>query len=249
MGFGGRSPTRAEISAAKADVAVATHTWSGDTCDTCGIDNVDFETVDTPTCMEWLQMRAYNERVKRYGYQADTPADPEPEPTKPRRGPQAAREARIGAARAKAMATAVNLGLPIPERPTDERGQTLEPEMPADITALSLDQLGRLYGQFSAMAGYAAAQVALSEVDTHEAKSRLGYIEATMGLQSEGKNAQERRWAIEVSDPYVQAEQTWLTCKATTTLLQQLLERYKDGRATLSRELTRRGVDIDNRQP
>lgn len=177
----------------------------------------------------------------------DVAAPPAPA-RRPPRGPGAAKSYTLGVARESALSTAHRLKLSIPDVPLNEDGDPAGSiSMPPDITAISLENLGRLYGQYSSMYGYTAAQVGLADVDAHEAATALGRLKARLTLSVDGKNADERAAKVQLDPVYIEVQDILESARARFVLLQQLLERYKDGKATLSRELTRRGVEVQDR--
>lgn len=137
------------------------------------------------------------------------------------------------------------LGLQVPDRPIDEFGSPLCPKLPADITKLTIDELGRLYGQFVAIAQYASAQLGLADIDHIEYDYEADQTEAREGLSAEGNNKEERKYNTQLHPTVVRRRQEAFERKAKKTLLITLVDGYKESAKCLSRELSRRGVDFD----
>lgn len=135
-----------------------------------------------------------------------------------------------------------SLGMPYPSRPQEM------PEMPADLSTITSEELSRLMGQFSALIAY--AQVKVAEADTFMAakKSKYEIARASTYLAlkaDERMTEKQREYSLEVNKDlmplkreYVQAEQVYELTKA-------LLSGYQQKYAVLSRELTRRGVSAE----
>lgn len=130
----------------------------------------------------------------------------------------------------------------LPERPVDQWGNPLNPRLPWDITKIELDELGMLYGQFTAMYNYGAAQLGLVDVDHTESDYDSGIEEAKATLRSEGSNATERKAQARMDPGYDKAEQVRRDRKARKALLTKVVDGYERAFKCLSRELTRRGI-------
>lgn len=159
-----------------------------------------------------------------------------PEQTRVMRGPDALKQ--------RTVQHVARLSLSVPEAPTNAQGEPLDPQLPDDITAVSIQELGKLYGQFMAVSSYAEPQVALADIEHTDAKAHLNFIEAQSGLMSDGSNQQERKWNLQLDPEYRKAQEAERVAYAKFTLLEHLIKRYEKAAASLSRELTRRGVEI-----
>jgi hypothetical protein len=153
---------------------------------------------------------------------------------------------RKAAARGRSLVETVTayageLGLVVPGRP--QIGEEAL-ELPWQIDTVPSSELGRLYGQFSAMATYAAVHVGLADVARSESKYRLTIVSAETTLQSNGSNAAERKAAVELDEQVMQAAEVHRLADARYVFLASLLQGYERSIATISREFSRRGLDL-----
>jgi len=139
-----------------------------------------------------------------------------------------------------------DLGLEVPKHPTDEMGKLMQPSLPSDITRSSIEEIGRLYGQFVAMYQYASAQLGLVDVEHTESDYETKYEEAMAGFRAEG-SATERKLSAQTAPAVVAKERDRVVKKAKRALLSQLVTGYEQGFKCLSRELTRRGIEREEK--
>lgn len=134
------------------------------------------------------------------------------------------------------------LGMPVPVRPQDDRGDWAEPRLPRDVTAISNRDLGQLYGQFSAFAIWATWVVANDDV-SHMEKKHIATVEkAQAHVLAEGPADMRRATAqVEVEG----REREALVKRAKEKLTSALLKGYDDAVKTLSREMARREMLVE----
>ncbi len=137
------------------------------------------------------------------------------------------------------------LDLEIPERPVDDKQRPLTPRLPVDITRVSLEEIGRLYGQFIAMAQYASAQLGLVDVDHIESDYEAEQAEARYGLVADGNNATERKYNTQLHPGLMSKAEIKLEKKARKVMLTALVEGYRKSADCLSREMSRRNVELE----
>lgn len=136
------------------------------------------------------------------------------------------------------------LHLSLPAQPVDDQGNPLQPQLPSDITKLTNEQLGRLYGEFVAVASYADAHLGLSDIVHVETEYHGDVTEATWGLQADGSNRDERTFATRINHKVRVARETALTKRARKVLLSKLITGYERAINALSREMSRRGMEL-----
>lgn len=158
----------------------------------------------------------------------------------------AALYAHSGGLAAHALAYAEELRLPLPDEPLDERGRPMRPELPPDITKLSTDQLGRLYGQFAAVEAYANAHLGMADVAETDWETQHDLVDAQAGLQAEGKNRDERAYVRKLDAEVVKKRQTALAKRARRVFLASLVKGYERSITTISREYSRRGIEREH---
>lgn len=139
-----------------------------------------------------------------------------------------------------------DLHLALPAQPLNSQGQPLQPQLPSDITRLTSEQLGRLYGEFVAVASYAEAHLGLSDIVHVETEYQGDVTEATWGLQTDGANKDERTYALKTNHKVRTARETALVKRARKVLLSKLITGYERAINALSREMSRRGMDLAN---
>lgn len=137
------------------------------------------------------------------------------------------------------------LGLVLPDKPKGPDGQPLDPRLPADITRLSNEQLGRLYGEFNAVAVYADAHLGLSDIEHTDVDYQADMTEATHGLHVEGSNRDERVFQLRTSPQVRKAREQALAKRARKVLLSKLISGYERAINALSREMSRRGMELE----
>ncbi len=111
--------------------------------------------------------------------------------------------------------------------------------MPDDITAISSDELGLLYGLFVAMCEYLDTATALAEIDSAEAEAYRLHVEAKERLRTSG-TVQDKAAKTLNNEAYIEAEQESLVATGKAKLLRARLRGYDRCASALSREMTRR---------
>jgi hypothetical protein len=134
-------------------------------------------------------------------------------------------------------------GFTLPQQPQQ---QTL---LPRDITLIDGPELGRLMGEFAALIAYTQTHVALHEVEAAARKNKhdLARSRAYLLLRASSEKRTEReREALLDTDPQIALLHAALTeSEALVTLTKALLNGFTVQYGTLSRELTRRGVNAE----
>jgi len=138
-----------------------------------------------------------------------------------------------------------SLKLAIPDAPVAADKSMLRLRLPDDLSASSLDDLGKLYGQFSSLASYAEVQVAIADVEQTEAEDALENMQSIVTLRGvEGANATERKAAVSQDPQVVRASEAYQIAHAKYVLLTALFNGYDRSMRTVSREFARRGIDV-----
>lgn len=135
-------------------------------------------------------------------------------------------------------------GLPAPQMPTTEDGEFLQPKMPDDLSKATPERLGRLMSQLVACANYASYIAAIDDVAATLAENRLEFVTAQVRMQKSGNSTVRRDKAR--NDPRVRdANRDYLTAMAKNKLTASLLESYERQIAAVSREISRRQLELD----
>ncbi len=129
--------------------------------------------------------------------------------------------------------------------PVDANGETSIPFLPPDITQLSGIELGALQGRFAAFAGYVRRCLAVAEVELLAADEEMKLTAARerLSLHDEG-NAKWRDDTAYTEAPSIKARRLQREHKAMVMLLRARLSGLEDAKKTLSREQTRREVEL-----
>lgn len=143
----------------------------------------------------------------------------------------------------KSMSFVVDRVLPIPQQWSAEELE--KAEFPKDMTALSLDELGRLMSVWTSIIAYTQFEVAKADVE-HSALSRqLEYNRRLLYLELSGKEGyteEMKRAQMVVNDVVARISVQTEYARARLTLLKALLSAYGKYYTALSRELSRREV-------
>ena len=143
----------------------------------------------------------------------------------------------------KSMSFVVDRVLPIPQQWSAEELE--KAEFPKDMTALSLDELGRLMSVWTSIIAYTQFEVAKADVE-HSALSRqLDYNRRLLYLELSGKEGyteEMKRAQMVVNDVVARISVQTEYARARLTLLKALLSSYGKYYTALSRELSRREV-------
>lgn len=128
------------------------------------------------------------------------------------------------------------LGIPVAMQPGDDA-----PTLPRDITQVSSEELGYLYGSFVAYTAYLADQTALAEIDAEKDQGYFDHLKAEVRLRKSGTVADKD--AKTLNDPEIQElEQQLLVSQAKARLLKARERGFDKKSNALSREMTRRGI-------
>lgn len=131
------------------------------------------------------------------------------------------------------------LHISLPGRPM-RNGKPLEPEWPEDLSRCTSRKLGRLHGEYTAMAGYAESQLALVDTRQLAAKHNEKMVLTLQELRGTAKTVKGRAANALVSED-AQSEATWhLRRVAEFKLIRALLEDYIRKQKAVSREIARR---------
>jgi hypothetical protein len=113
------------------------------------------------------------------------------------------------------------------------------PLMPDDISHVGADELGELFGRFSAYAAFLEEAVALADIDAGEKEAYLEHIQAKVRLTKSGTVQDKNAKALN-SEEYIHCEMESFKAGAKAKLLKARLRGYDKCAAALSREITRR---------
>lgn len=143
----------------------------------------------------------------------------------------------------KSMSFVVNRVLPIPKQWSAEELE--KAEFPKDMTALSLDELGRLMSVWTSIIAYTQFEVAKADVEYSALSRQLDYNRKLLYLELSGKEGyteEMKRAEMVVNDTVARISVQTEYARARLTLLKALLSAYGKYYAALSRELSRREV-------
>lgn len=143
----------------------------------------------------------------------------------------------------KSMSFVVNRVLPIPKQWSAEELE--KAEFPKDMTALSLDELGRLMSVWTSIIAYTQFEVAKADVEYSALSRQLEYNRKLLYLELSGKEGyteEMKRAEMVVNDVVARISVQTEYARARLTLLKALLSSYGKYYAALSRELSRREV-------
>jgi hypothetical protein len=132
------------------------------------------------------------------------------------------------------------IGASLPSKPED-------PDLPADITVVTSEELGRLYGQFVGYTGWLETELSLAEMAADEEQAFLEHKEAEIRLRKAG-TVSDKTAKTKNDEFYIQAEQAALMAQAKAKLLKVRVRSYERCCGALSREMTRRLGDIERVQ-
>jgi hypothetical protein len=129
--------------------------------------------------------------------------------------------------------------LRVPHRPKDENERDMNPEMPADITSLNDEQLGKLHGEFAALASYVYGQLGLRSVEHAISKRADRLTRAKVRLEKDG-TVEDKAAKTEVDKRTQAVSELLLVAEGTEVLTKAIHDGYLVGRDLCSREMTRR---------
>lgn len=143
----------------------------------------------------------------------------------------------------KSMSFVVSRVLPIPKQWSAEELE--KAEFPKDMTALSLDELGRLMSVWTSIIAYTQFEVAKADVEYSALSRQLDYNRKLLYLKLSGKEGyteEMKRAEMVVNDVVARISVQTEYARARLTLLKALLSAYGKYYTALSRELSRREV-------
>lgn len=119
-------------------------------------------------------------------------------------------------------------------------GEPLEPVFPANLADCSLIELGTLLGQYTQMAGYAEAQLALMDTRYQIAKHNEKITQTLQTLKSPGKTVKAREAQGLAHEDTIRNTVLHFKKLADSKLTRAVLEDYVRKQKAISREITRR---------
>lgn len=122
------------------------------------------------------------------------------------------------------------------------------PAIPADITALSSEQIAETFSMITAWADYAASELAGAQISERSAQKQLELAENRLLVERMGSAVKGERITLvkaQISlDPTVQElSRKYEEAYAYRKLVDMLLSNYERDLALVSREITRRAND------
>lgn len=131
----------------------------------------------------------------------------------------------------------VDLGLELPMRPRDLGA----PQLPDDLTELTVDSLMGLMVALTNWTAYAGGQLAIAAVQEKEAEARLAMAQARASVSARGEKSVAAQKAMAADDPEVRQATAALTeAYATRKLLEAVHSGLEAKARVVSRDLTRR---------
>lgn len=126
------------------------------------------------------------------------------------------------------------------EKPGEEA-----PKLPADITDVSSDELGKLFTEFTSWADYCASQLVVAQLEERNALKRLEFQEnkmlvTRMGAQTKGERVTTVKAEISVSPIIVELTDEHEEKYAMYKMLSMLQTNLERDLTLVSREITRR---------
>jgi hypothetical protein len=117
--------------------------------------------------------------------------------------------------------------------------------LPADITDISSDELGRLFTELTSWTDYIASQLTMAQLEERAALKKRDYLENTllvkrMGAQVKGERITAVKAEIAVSQDVVDLDNDYEEKYAYRKLVEMLLSNHERDLSLVSREITRR---------
>jgi len=147
-----------------------------------------------------------------------------------------------------AAKTLHRLGLRLPKRPKAKDGSELDPVFPSDLSAVPSDGLGRLLGEFTAMADYATGQLSLLDTRQSITKHNEKFTVAGETLRGKGSSLKLREAEATTGQKTRARSLNHQVRIAEYTLLRTVAESYTNKAKAISREITRR-LNQQEREP
>lgn len=118
-------------------------------------------------------------------------------------------------------------------------------KLPADITAITSDQLGELFTRLTAWTDFLASQVAMAKLDERAALNKKEFAENTMlvkrmGAQTKGERVTTVKAEISVHPDIVHLSNEYEEKFATRFMLETMFTNHERDLQLVSREITRR---------
>jgi hypothetical protein len=129
--------------------------------------------------------------------------------------------------------------LRVPERPRTDDGKLIDPRIPADITLLNDEQLGRLHGEFAAMSAYVYGQLGLRSVE-HSIQKRIDKVTRAKVRLLKSGTVDDKAAKTEVDSRVKSSGEKLIVAEGAEVLTQAIMDSYLVGRDLCSREMTRR---------
>jgi hypothetical protein len=129
-------------------------------------------------------------------------------------------------------------------KPSEEQVQ-----LPADITAISSEQLGELFTKLTSWTDYIASQKVMAELDERASLKKKDLFENTMLIKRMGAGVKGERITtvkaeISIHPEMIELENEYEEKYAYRKLVEMLLNNHERDLALVSREITRRSNDL-----
>jgi hypothetical protein len=117
--------------------------------------------------------------------------------------------------------------------------------LPADITALSSENIGELFTKLTSWTDYIASQFTVAQLEERAALKKKEYVENTMlikrmGAQVKGERITAVKAEISIHPDVVSLDDDYEEKYAYRKLVEMLLNNHERDLALVSREITRR---------
>jgi hypothetical protein len=117
--------------------------------------------------------------------------------------------------------------------------------LPADITALSSENIGELFTRLTSWTDYIASQFTVAQLEERAALKKKEYVENTMlikrmGAQVKGERITAVKAEISIHPDVVSLDDDYEEKYAYRKLVEMLLNNHERDLALVSREITRR---------
>jgi hypothetical protein len=138
-------------------------------------------------------------------------------------------------------------GLPIPPKPQNPEGMSAEwdelNQQHGGLSNIPFHELGNFLGKWDALAAYARYVEAVADFEQTVIKERKDHVKSQLYVLNEG--TREIRYALCQSDPmYVDLQHKYEIAEATYIAMRALREGYEGKVNVISREITRRGNEL-----
>lgn len=140
-----------------------------------------------------------------------------------------------------------SLGLPLPNRPAEDASSL---EWPSNVADLGPEELAKHMSWWSGWSAYARYHLAWSDTNATAAKEQFLYLENDRIHKSEGdyKSVTELKAAVSRMPEIREAKANFLVVDSVRKMVKSLLEGYEQKYSTISREISRRGMDWGENQ-